>query len=223
MKLIFQLLIWLVLFVGLFPEQSVAQDVSKLVEKAGFKSLKLGMQLEDALYSVRRGDIRVVKPEEMYRFERSELNSIGAYPIESVTIQFRDRALAEIKLHIEGAENISGILEAVKLAYGLPKAVPFQNTDSLSFQGNKVFVWLPQEINDPNDGTRKTKVNAVLCTVTSYRWDGGAVILDYNIFAADHYSLSFATMQIYDEEMMGHIRRNSSNFVRYQRASEDLK
>jgi hypothetical protein len=217
----FSALLLVALLVLVLPVSGFAQSVDRLGKKAGFKNLKLGMGIEQAILSVPNGIRKVITQNEIYRFEKSDLNSIGTYNVKSTTLQFKDAKLAEIKLHIEEQDNINGILEALKLAYGEPSLVPLERTDSLAIEGDKMFVWLPSpQMNAAGEIT--VKVNAVLCTVDNYHWESGNVNLDYSIFSAIHYPLTFATMTIYDRKLMGRVQTTKNVMVKFQQAAEDL-
>jgi Cu/Ag efflux protein CusF len=142
--------------------------------------------------------------------------------------------LSEIALYVEGADNINGIMEALKLAYSAPKQVTYHSPDSLNYQKNKIFVWTQdaastdvfnpatQSKNASQAAETTPKMNALLCEVDSFEWDGKKVVLTYNIFRSVHYPIVFAIMTLRDKSNVIDAKKLDSVFIRFQKAAEDL-
>jgi Cu/Ag efflux protein CusF len=226
---------WSGLLLVLFPALLAGQGYSRLDEKFGFKDLKFGMSMNQALSNISYSNFETVRPNETIRFSQSDLNSIGTFKVKLVTLSFQTSKLSEILLYIEGNENISGIMEALKMAYAAPKQVTYSSPDSLNYQKNKVFVWTQDaaasDMFNPANQTKTAaqvtantgpKMNALLCEVESYEWDGKKVLLQYSVFRAVHYPITFAIMAVRDKANVIDLKKRDSVFIRFQRAAEDL-
>lgn len=211
-----------------------AQPYTRLDDKFGFKDLKFGMSMNQALSNVSYSDFETIRPNETIRFSKSDLNAIGTFKVKLVTLNFQTSKLSEIALYIEGNDNINGIMEALKLAYSNPKEVTYSSPDSLNYQKNKVFVWTQDaaasDAFNPATVTKSAmqaensapKMNALLCEVESYEWDGKKVLLTYNVFRAVHYPIVFAVMTVKDKTNLIDKNRLNSVMIRFKKAADDL-
>lgn len=211
---------------GMFLEIE-GQVNPKLDEKNGYKMLQFGMSPEDMLGRVDYTQLEVLKESKLYQFQTSELNSIGEFKVKNVTIFFNEERLSEIRLQISGSENITGIFDALQYAYGVPLSVPYRHPDSvLSSMKNQVFVWMQV----PNNNSvvinlarpDQPKMNAILFDVQSFEWRGARTTLVFNIHESRHYSIRFASVQLYQNDLREVDDKANSNLARIQQAAADL-
>lgn len=216
-----------VLWGVVMPVDVRAQLHPKLDEKNGYKMLQFGMSPEDMLGRVDYTQLEVLKESKLYQFQTSKLNSIGEFAVKYVTIFFNEERLSEIRLHLTGSENIKGIYDALQYAYGVPQIVPFRHPDSvLNSMKNQVFVWMQ----DPSRNSvvinlarpDEIKMNAILFDVQSFEWRGARTTLLFNIHESRHYSIRFASIQLFQNELREVDDKANSNLARTQQAAADL-
>jgi Cu/Ag efflux protein CusF len=114
-----------------------AQVYKRLDDKFGFKDLKFGMSMNQALSNISYSDFQSIRPNEVIRFTQSDLNAIGVFKVKFATLSFQNNKLSEIELYVDGNDNIQGILQALKMAYGTPVPVKYIPPDSIKTKNQK--------------------------------------------------------------------------------------
>ncbi len=101
--------------------RSPVQELTALDVKGGFREYRLGMKKDEVRGDLTKQDSFTEDTEE-YAVKGFD-HALGAFQIDKIELEF-DRRLAilkEVSVWVKGKQNVEGVLEAFKVAYGEPE------------------------------------------------------------------------------------------------------
>jgi hypothetical protein len=117
---------------SLTNESKTEERPTALDEKRGFRDFRLGMMRADVPGDLTKEQSFAEDTEE-YGVENFD-PALGAFQIDNIKLEFDRRLgiLKEVRVWIKGKQNVAGVLEAFKVAYGEPEKSNF---------GNELYSW----------------------------------------------------------------------------------